>query len=342
MTTTFTPAKKWEQKCHAALVGPSGSGKTLTGLILATELAQGGKVAVIDSERGKAALYADRYQFDHLVLQDHSAERYIMGVDAAVSGGYAALLIDSLSHEWAGRGGILESVDRAKANGRNNRNDFAAWADATPLHQRAIDAIVGAPLHVIVTMRTKVAYVLETNAQGKQVPRKIGLQPIQRDGVEYEFDVIGEMDQEHNLVITKTRCEALDGKRYAKPDAQLARTLLDWLAGETPPASSPATVPPSPAPSGPPPIRGGVEREVAPTKATPRQISAYTSLLGSIRNLDAKRADGIEATLRTSYPAFSDEGGFHLALMPFDLAGKVIDRLLPIEEELKAAAAVGA
>jgi len=98
-------------------------------------------------------------------------------------------------------------------------------------------------LHLIVTMRAKTEYVLETNEKGKQVPRKVGLAPVQRDGLEYEFDVVADMDLDNNLIVSKSRCEALSGAVIAKPGKEVADTLKAWLTDGAPVQETPQTQP---------------------------------------------------------------------------------------------------
>lgn len=221
----FVKATKSRAKLRMALFGPSGSGKTFTALTLASVF---GKVAVIDTERGSASKYADQFDFDVLELTEFHPQKYIDAIKAAESAGYDVIVIDSLSHAWSGTGGVLEQVDRAAKRSQSN-NTYTAWRDVTPLHNALIEAMIGSPIHVIATMRSKTEYVLETNERGKQAPRKIGLAPVQRDGMEYEFDVCGEMNQENELIISKSRCASINNAVIARPGRDLAHTLLQWV-----------------------------------------------------------------------------------------------------------------
>lgn len=236
----FKKATKAKAKLKLAIIGPSGSGKTYTALNIAKYL--GGKTAVIDTEHGSASKYADVFEFDTLELETFSPETYIEALNAAIKAGYENVIIDSLSHAWMGKDGALELVDRAKKRSQS-QNSFTAWADVTPLQNRMIDAIVAASANLIVTMRSKTEYVMETNERGKQTPRKIGLAPIQRDGLEYEFDVFAEMTIENEMIVSKTRCPALNGLVIPKPGKQVADTLKEWLSdGVDKPAAKPAPV----------------------------------------------------------------------------------------------------
>src|SRR5947209_6754030 len=178
----FKKAIKLESKLRLALAGPSGSGKTFTALTLATALADGKPVAVIDTERGSAAKYADVFpSFDVNELDIFSPDAFIAAIREAEHAGYAVLVIDSISHEWNGAGGVLEIVDNA-AKRLKSANTFSAWGEGTPKHNSFVDAILRAKLHVICTMRSKEEYVQERDGNGRTVIRKLGMAPIQRDG----------------------------------------------------------------------------------------------------------------------------------------------------------------
>ena len=241
----FKKATKEKSKLRMAIIAPSGGGKTYTALSMAVAL--GKKVAVIDTERGSAAKYSKEFPFDVLELESFSPTNYIMAVKAAESEGYDVLVIDSLSHAWSGKDGALEQVDKAKARSQSG-NSFTAWRDVTPLHNKLVDTIIGAKMHVIATMRAKTEYVMEKDeATGKIKPRKIGIAPVQRDGMEYEFDVVATMNMDNQLIVDKTRCSALNGAVIAKPGADLAKVLNDWLSDGVEPQPKPAQVAPPPA-----------------------------------------------------------------------------------------------
>lgn len=230
----FKKAVKYDAKLRMALAGPSGSGKTYTSLVLAHALANGGAVAVVDTERGSASKYADVFPaFDVLELDTFHPQQYIDAIHEAEQAGYAVLVIDSLSHAWNGPGGLLELVENI-AKRSKSQSTFNAWSEATPLQNRLIDAITRANLHIIVTMRTKTEYVVEQNERGRSAPRKVGTAPVQRADVEYEFDVYADMDVDNSLIVHKSRCSALAGAVIAKPGPEVAHTLKAWLQGTEP------------------------------------------------------------------------------------------------------------
>lgn len=243
----FKKATKAQAKARVALIGPSGSGKTYTSLVLAKKLAAGGKIAVIDSERGSASKYCDEFDFDVMELNTFEPERYTKAIQAAGDAGYAVLVIDSLSHAWSGIGGALEQVDKAKDRSYS-KNSFDAWRSVTPMHNALIDAILSSKCHIIATMRVKTEYVIEKNENGKNVPRKVGLAPVQRDGMEYEFDVVADIDPDHKLIVTKSRCRKLADAVITKPKADDFTPLVEWLSDGSPVAEQPTVVEPKPAP----------------------------------------------------------------------------------------------
>lgn len=222
---TFAKASKKKTRLRLALVGPSGSGKTYTMLRIACAL--GKRVAVIDTEAGSASLYADEFDFDVLVLESFSPDSYVRAIQAADAAGYDVIGIDSLSHAWNGKDGALEQVDAAAA--RSKGNSYVAWRSVTPMHNALIDAMLHSKAHVIATMRAKTEYVMEDDGRGKKTPRKIGMAPIQRDGMEYEFTLVADLDYEHRFVVSKTRCAALDGAVITKAGEDVAKQLLAWL-----------------------------------------------------------------------------------------------------------------
>jgi hypothetical protein len=235
---TFRPASRDNAPLRLALSGPAGSGKTYTALMLACELAD--KVAAIDTEHGSVDLYAEMFAVDVAPLTaPFHPDRYIDLLFQAHEAGYGCVVIDSLSHAWNGPGGIQQIVDDEVARSRSG-NSFQAWAKATPIQNRLVQKILSFPGHLIFTMRSKTAWVQEADQRGKLVPRKIGLAPIQREGIDYEVSVACEMNQEHTLVVTKSRYVDLADLVIHKPDRHFASAVKSALA------SSPVSDEPEP------------------------------------------------------------------------------------------------
>jgi energy-coupling factor transporter ATP-binding protein EcfA2 len=228
---TFQKASKKKAKLRLGLTGPSGSGKTMTALIFAEVLAEGKGVAVIDTERGSASLYADQFDFSVLELDSYHPDRFVEAIKAAEAAGFGCLVIDSFSHAWSGKDGVLDQVDAAAQRQRGtNKNTFIAWKEGTPLHNKLIEAILSSKMHVICTMRAKTEHVMDKDRDGSTVIRKVGLQPIQRDQIEFEFTMMGDLNQDNTLVFTKSRFAAMYNAVIQKPTAEVARRILDWLS----------------------------------------------------------------------------------------------------------------
>lgn len=216
-----------------ALLGPSGAGKTYSALCIAQGL--GSKIAMIDTENGSGDMYAHLCEYDVAPIEPpFTPKKYVDTIKEADKAGYDVLIIDSLSHAWAGQGGLLEEVDKRKAS---VKNQFTAWRDVTPMHNALVDAILQSKCHIITTMRTKTAYDWEKDSTGKLKPVKVGLAPIQRDGLEYEFTLVLDIENEkHVASSSKDRTSLFDGQ-YFVPTKETGETLKQWLeAGEAPPA----------------------------------------------------------------------------------------------------------
>lgn len=232
----FKRATREQLKLRLALDGPSGAGKTYTALRFAFGLAEGGRVAVIDTEHRSASKYhgiapdGQPWEFDVCELQSYAPSTYTAVIQEAGREGFDVVVIDSLSHAWSGTGGALEIVDKKGGNKFTN-----GWRDVTPMHNEMINAMLASPFHLIVTMRTKTEYVVEIDERGKSVPKRIGTKAVQREGMEYEFDIVGDMDLEHVLKISKSRCPEVDGAIVSCPDLAFLSPIRRWLAiGETP------------------------------------------------------------------------------------------------------------
>lgn len=222
----FRKAERRQAKLRLALCGPSGSGKTFSALQIAQGI--GGKVALIDTENGSGDLYADLYDYDIARLTSFSPKSYITAINAAEKAGYDVLIIDSLSHAWAGKDGILDQVDKA-AKASSNNNSFSAWRHITPEHNNLVDTILQSNLHIIVTMRTKTAYEITEDSRGKMRPSKIGLAPIQKEGMEYEFTVVLDLSIDgHIATSSKDRTGIFDGQ-YITPTRETGTQILEWL-----------------------------------------------------------------------------------------------------------------
>ncbi len=220
-------ATKCRAKLRLGMSGPAGSGKTYSALLIAHGL--GGSIGLIDTEHGSGDLYADLLPEGYDVLQltpPFTPARYVEAIHALEDAGVQTIIVDSLSHAWTGEGG---SLDRHGKIADRSGNSWQAWRQVTPEHNALVEALLQSPCHVIATMRAKTEYVQERDERtGRQVVRKIGLAPVMRDGIEYEFTVFMELDSQHLAHVGKDRTRLFDGM-ILRPDEQMGRELLAWL-----------------------------------------------------------------------------------------------------------------
>jgi hypothetical protein len=232
---------------RAAICGPTGSGKSKTGLILGTHMVErlsSGPLFVIDSENRSALRYAHSprsrqgYRFKHVPMpeDDYSPSAYMAALDFCESKGAGVILIDSLSHAWNGINGVLEQVDQVTERSRSKNAFSEGWKTMTPVHNRLIQRILGSSAHVIFTLRAKVDWVLAENERGKLEPRKVGLAPVQREGVDYEPDLFFDMTAPDNtLIVSKSRSDRIaPGQVFKKPGTELADLIVEWLEDSEP------------------------------------------------------------------------------------------------------------
>jgi len=256
----FQKATKSQSKLRLALCGLAGAGKTWTMLAMASAMADemrrlghgAGRIALIDTEHESASLYADRFDFDALPLDNHSPRAYVDAIKLAETERYDFVIIDSLSHAWAGKNGALEQKDSAAARGGNS---WTAWRDITPMHNLLVDTMLGCRLHLFASMRQKMEYA-QNVVNGKTVIERVGLAAIQREGMEYEFTAVGDMELSnlHTLRISKIRGEGhgiLIGDAFERPGRDLALKIYGWLMSGAVPIerSAPTAETPASAPS---------------------------------------------------------------------------------------------
>lgn len=219
-------AERKKAKLRMGLVAPSGAGKTYSALLIAFGL--GGKVGVIDTENGSADLYANLGDYDVITLSaPFTIQKYIQAIKAFENADYNTIIIDSLSHAWAGDGGLLDKQGKIADTGKGN--SYTAWRQITPEHNSLIESMLQSKCHIIATMRAKTEYVMEVTDKGKQAPKKVGLAPVQRDGMDYEFTVVLDIDvATHQATSSKDRTGLFDGQIF-RPTKETGELLLSWL-----------------------------------------------------------------------------------------------------------------
>lgn len=209
-----------------ALQGSAGSGKTYSSLLLAQGLTNGdfSKVAIIDTENGSADLYAHLGNYNVLTLTPpFTPDNYIKAIDVCEKAGIEVIIIDSISHCWD----YLLDYHSSLAG-----NSFTNWAKIKPLEKAFMDKILQCDAHVIATMRTKQDYVLNQK-DGKFVPEKVGLKAVQRDGIDFEFTLVFDIDIKHFAVSSKDRTGLFMGKPEFTINPSTGRKILEWCNSGT-------------------------------------------------------------------------------------------------------------
>jgi len=218
-------ATRQKAKIRLGLSAVSGGGKTYSAILIAKGLANGdlSKVAIIDTENGSADLYAHLGPYNVLTLQaPYTPERYIECIKTCEEAGMNVIIIDSITHEWSGKGGILETHSSMTGN------SFTNWATLTPRHQKFIDSILQSSCHMITTVRRKQDYDMSKDSNGKMKVEKAGLKEETRDGFEYELTANIELDIKHNATALKDRTGLFMDKPHFIPSEETGKMLLDW------------------------------------------------------------------------------------------------------------------
>jgi hypothetical protein len=244
MTLQLVKAQRSKAYLRLGIASPSGGGKTAGALLIAygllkekyPSLSDGelwSKIALVDTENGSGSLYVGSNfgtthvgEYNTVVLTSpFEVSKYINAIELCESAGMEVCILDSTSHAWGGEGGLLEQQGNIT---KRTGNSYTAWRDITPLHNRFVEKMLQTPMHVIATMRSKQEYVQEKTNDGKNVVRKLGLEPEQRKGMEYEFTVFLEIDAEHIALGAKDRTSMFDQKYFTiTPD--VGKKLMQWL-----------------------------------------------------------------------------------------------------------------
>lgn len=248
MALELKKAQRTKAKLKLGISAPSGGGKTLGALLIAYGLMQEkypvlpenelwGKIAIIDTENGSGELYVGKEianvkigQYNAITLEPpFEADKYIDAIKLCKKADMEVAIIDSTTHLWAGEGGLLQKQGEiAKRTG----NSYTAWRDVTPQHNHFVDTMLQTDMHIIATMRSKVDYIQEKDGNGKTTIRKVGLAPIQKEGMEFEFTLFLDINTDHEAFVSKDRTSIYDQKTF-KITPEIGATLMRWLESGT-------------------------------------------------------------------------------------------------------------
>jgi hypothetical protein len=217
-------ATRKKVKLRLGLSAVSGGGKTYSALLLGKGLTDDwGKIAVIDTENNSASLYSHLGDFNTIELTSpYTPERYIEAIKVCEDAGMEVIIVDSITHEWDGKGGLLE------IHSSMTGNSFTNWSSLTPRHQKFIDKILQSTCHVITTVRRKTDYEMTVNDKGKQTPQKVGLKEVTREGFEYELTVNFNLDERHNCTASKDRTGLFMDKPFFTITEETGRLIKEW------------------------------------------------------------------------------------------------------------------
>lgn len=230
----YSKVTREKSKLRLALAGPSGAGKTLSALLLAYGITEDwDKIALIDTEHGRARFYANRSDLGtgEFLYQEMSApfspDKYMKMVaeGAEVVGSDGVIIVDSFSHAWDNEGGVLDI--KSEIAKRTDKTSYSAWDEAGKIQNNLVNTILSVNCHTIVTLRTKMAYAMEINDKGKNVPVKIGLAPVQRENTEYEFDIVLNIARNHIATASKDTTFLDQWQGVITPE--LGKSLKEWL-----------------------------------------------------------------------------------------------------------------
>lgn len=216
-------ATRIKAKIRLGLSAPSGGGKTYSALLIAYGICEDwNKIAVIDTENMSADLYSHLGTYEVLTLEaPYTPERYIEAIHTCEKAGMEVIIIDSITHEWDGKGGCLQIQEQLGGK-------YQDWAKVTPRHQAFIDAILQSKCHIITTVRRKQDYEMSKDSSGKTKVEKVGLKEVTREGFEYELTVNLEMDTRHNVSVSKDRTGLFMGKPSFIPTVETGKMIAEW------------------------------------------------------------------------------------------------------------------
>jgi hypothetical protein len=240
---------------RAGFSGPAGSGKTWSALLVGTifaELLGLGPVWLIDSENRSSLKYAFSkstgrgffFKAVFLPSNDYSPATYVDALDYCEAQGARIIIIDSLSHAWAGTNGVLEQVDKITKHSKSKNSFTEGWREMTPKQNQLVQRILRSQAHILLTLRAKVEWKVGDTDQGKKAPQRVGLAPIQREGLDYEPDLMFDLSVPENCAsVSKTRCDRIGpGEVFDKPGWELALRLAEWVCDESFPRTLDAAV----------------------------------------------------------------------------------------------------
>jgi len=310
-------AERRKAKLRLGFAGASGSGKTASSLLVAFGITgDWSKIGFVDTENGSGELYVGKtiagcrigeYVYGR-IESPFTIPKYLEAIKALEGAGCEVIIIDSLSHAWAGEGGLMDKQGKLADRGGNS---YTAWRTITPEHNSLVEAILQSKAHILAGVRAKTEYVQEKDANGKSVVRKVGMAPVFRDGIEYEFTVFFDLAADHTAQASKDRTNLFDGLIF-KPTVETGKSLLEWLETGKDAPPPPLQAEPTPAPP---------QRPPAPTPTSQTPPAATITVAQASGLYDAAAVNGwTEAQVSTRLAASAGKYASVLAIPAADYA----------------------
>ncbi len=250
MTFQFKPAVRESVGLIIGLAGPSGAGKTYSAMRLASGIAGDKPFAVIDTEGGRAKHYADQFKFDHGdLMPPFRPQAYAEAIHAADAAGYPVIVVDSVSHLWAGEGGVLEwqeeELDRMAGDDWKKREAcrMASWIKPKMQHKAFVQRLLQLRAHLILCFRAeeKIEMVKDDNGKTRIVPKRSttgldGWMPVCEKSLPYELTVSFLLMPDNPGVPHPIKLQAQHRSMFppGKPiDEEAGRRVAAWAAGAT-------------------------------------------------------------------------------------------------------------
>jgi len=236
---TMRKASRKRTKARIGFAGPSGAGKTMSALLTAYGMVEDwNKIGMVDTEMGSGELYVGTAvkglnltigEYNYIRIDPpYNATKYLDAIKEMEAAGIEVIIIDSLTHAWAGSGGLLDKHGRL-TDASKSKNSWAAWRTVTPEHNALVDAMLLSKSHIIATVRSKQEYAqTKDEATGKVSVEKLGMAPIQREGMEYEFTVFLDIEISHIAHASKDRTTQFDGL-YFKVSPETGKKYIEWM-----------------------------------------------------------------------------------------------------------------
>lgn len=237
MAIQFQKAQRSTARARIFVFGPSGFGKSISSLLIARGMTTGyERILLVDTEHGRGEACVHKVIgeeqigdfFAYRLTPPFSVQKYLeVLIEAEKSGQFDVIIFDSISHAWAGKGGLLDMKEEISKTNKNpdRRSD---WAPITAEYQELVEAILQTNLHVIMTARSKTAWDYDADEKGKLKPKIVGLAPVMRDGFQFENGEIIFMAERGVALTLKDDTMLLPTEEPWIPTVDTGKLIAGW------------------------------------------------------------------------------------------------------------------